>query len=288
MCGIVGIWNQPDVDTVARMTQSVASRGPDGLDWVTRNNSSLGASRLAIVGDPKASPVFLDPSTGISVLLNGEIYNAKSLRAELASNGIGFWSDLESEVVAKLFRIHGPAFAKLLKGMFAIAILDNGRLTLARDKFGIKPMYYVDQGDKVVFGSEIKAVLEHPGVSRSLDLSALEESMVFGYVFSPDKTLLRGIRQVEPGTVAEFAVNERRLHRFCELPKARYQGENEPIPYDEAVAMLRETLIRTMDLLLNHGGDDKGIYLSGGLDSTILTLISRNHTWPPNHDIHPR
>jgi asparagine synthase (glutamine-hydrolysing) len=240
-----------------------------------RDNNSLGASRLAMVGDPEASPVFFDPSIGVSVLLNGEIYNAKDLRTDLASRGIAFRSDLESEVVAKLYNLHGLAFAKLLKGMFAIAIVDKNRLILARDKFGIKPMYYADQGDRVIFASEIKAVLEHPALSPRLDKSALQESMVFGYVYSPDKTLFEGIRQVEPGTVLEFAINERRVHRFWRLPEARYQGENEPLRYDNAVARLREIIIETMDLLLHHGDHSTGIYLSGGLDSTILTLVSR-------------
>lgn len=275
MCGIVGIWNQQDAETIARMTRSVASRGPDSIDWTVRDNNSLGASRLAIVGDPDASAIFCDPSTGISVLLNGEIYNADDLRRRLSLRGIVFSSDLESEVVAKLYSLHGVGFAELLKGMFAVAILDNGRLILVRDRFGIKPMYYSDQGDKVVFGSEIKALLKHPDVITRLDTSALQESMVFGYVYSEDKTLFKGIRQVEPGTVAEFAPNERGLRRFWELPRAWYQRERDLLPYDDAVAQLKEIIIQAMDLLLHHGNDPKGIYLSGGLDSTIITLVSQ-------------
>jgi asparagine synthase (glutamine-hydrolysing) len=276
MCGIVGIWNQQDEATIARMARSIASRGPDGIDWVVRDNNSLGASRLSIVGDPKASAIYFDPLTGVSVLLNGEIYNVNELRGQLLSRGIVFHSDLESEVVAKLYQIHGLAFAKLLKGMFAIAIVGRDRLVLSRDKFGIKPMCYVDHGDSVVFGSEIKALLEHPNSSDQLDISVLQQSIVFGYVYAEDKTLFGGIRQVEPGTVAEFAINERHIHRFWQLPQARYQKETEVLPYQEAVARLREVIIETMDLLLHHGDDSKGIYLSGGLDSTILTLVAQN------------
>jgi len=276
MCGIVGIWNQQDEATVARMAWSIASRGPDGIDWVVRDSNSLGASRLSIVGDPKASAIYFDPLTGVSVLLNGEIYNVNELRGQLLSRGIVFHSDLESEVVAKLYQIHGLAFAKLLKGMFAIAIVGRDWLVLSRDKFGIKPMYYVDHGDSVVFGSEIKALLEHPNSSAQLDISALQQSIVFGYVYAEDKTLFEGIRQVEPGTVAEFAINKRHIHRFWQLPQARYQKESEVLPYHDAVARLREVIIETMDLLLHHGNDSKGIYLSGGLDSTILTLVAQN------------
>jgi asparagine synthase (glutamine-hydrolysing) len=276
MCGIVGIWNQQDEATVARMAQSIASRGPDGIDWIVRDNNSLGASRLSIVGDPKASAIYFDPLTGVSVLLNGEIYNVNELRNQLVSRGIVFHSNLESEVIAKLYQIYGLAFAKLLKGMFAIAIVGRDRLVLARDKFGIKPIYYVDHGDSVAFASEIKALLEHPNVSTQLDISALQQSIVFGYVYAEDKTLFEGIHQVEPGTVAEFAINKRHIHRFWQLPQVRYQKETEVLSYHDAIAGLRETIIGTMDLLLHHGGDSKGIYLSGGLDSTILTLVAQN------------
>ncbi|GAH00205.1 unnamed protein product, partial [marine sediment metagenome] len=101
MCGIVGIWNQPDEATVVKMAQAVAHRGPDGLTCMTQDNSSLGASRLAIVGDPSATPVFCDIETNVAVLLNGEIYNVDALRTQLAANGIIFHTNLESEVIAK-------------------------------------------------------------------------------------------------------------------------------------------------------------------------------------------
>jgi len=276
MCGLVGIWNQQDAEAVAKMVQCVASRGPDGIDWVVSDNNSLGASRLAIVGEPDASAIFCDPVNGIYVLLNGEIYNADDLRNQLTAQGIVFHSGLESEVIAKLYQVHGLDFAKLLKGMFAIAIVERDRLALARDKFGIKPMYYIELGERVVFSSEIKALLEHPDVSAQLDISSLQESMVFGYVYSEDKTLFEGIRQIEPGTVAEFTADNRYIRRFWELPKARYQVEREVLPYCDAVAHLREVIIETMDLLLHHGNDSKGIYLSGGLDSTVLTLVAKN------------
>ena len=142
MCGITGIWNEVDEATVATMTRSVAHRGPDGLLWATRGNSSYGGSRLAIVGDPTAPAFFYDAEADSVVLLNGEIYNVQSLRTQLAANGARFDTDLEAEVVAKLYAMHGLNFAKFLKGMFAIAVLDSHRLVLARDRFGIKPLLY--------------------------------------------------------------------------------------------------------------------------------------------------
>jgi len=275
MCGIVGIWNQTDEKVVRKMAQSVAHRGPDGLTCVTQDNSSLGASLLAIVGDPSATPVFCDIETNVAVLLNGEIYNVDALRTQLAANGIIFHTNLESEVIAKLYVHYGLGFAERLKGMFAVVILDGDQLLLTRDRFGIKPLYYAELGAKVIFGSEIKALLAHPSISPQLNIAALQESMVFGYIYSADKTLFQGIQQVEPGTVVNFCEGKRSVQKFGELPQARYQDEGEHPKYQTAIAQLREHLIETMDLLLRHGDHPMGIYLSGGLDSTILTLVAR-------------
>ncbi len=275
MCGIVGIWNQSDKAIVAKMAQSVAHRGPDGLNWLTMDNSSLGASRLVIVGDPDSPAVFYDPETNIAVLLNGEIYNIGALRTELAAAGCMFHTNLESEVAAKLYAYHGLDFAARLKGMFAIAILDGNRLVLARDRFGIKPLYYASMGQKVLFGSEIKAILAHPKVRARLCLPALQEIAVFGYIFSPDKTLFEGILQVEPGTVVVFSEDGRSIVKFWQAPKASYFDEKCHLDYSTAVIQLRKLIIETMDLLLSHGDHPVGIYLSGGLDSTILTLVAR-------------
>lgn len=275
MCGIVGIWNQPDEATVVKMAYAVAHRGPDGLGYMTNDNCSLGVSRLAIVGDPAAPAVFCDPETNVAVLLNGEIYNVDALRTQLAATGIVFHTNLESEVVAKLYVHHGLGFAERLKGMFAVVILDGDRLLLTRDRFGIKPLYYADLGEKVIFGSEIKALLAHPSISPQLNIAALQESMVFGYVYSADKTLFQGIQQVAPGTVVAFCRGKRFIQKFWELPQARYQDEGEHPKYQTAIAQLKEHLIETMDLLLRHGDHPMGIYLSGGLDSTILTLVAR-------------
>jgi len=276
MCGITGIWNQSDEATVAEMARSVAYRGPDGLDWLTTGNSSLGASRLAIVGGSDASAIFRDPETNITVLLNGEIYNVGALRAELKALGCIFHTDLESEVVAKLYNHYGLDFPIHLKGMFAVAIVDDDRLVLARDRFGIKPLYHAHAGQKVLFGSEIKAILVHPEVTAKLNISALEEITVFGYIFSLDETLFEGISQVEPGTVVVFSEGAKRVSKFWQAPEASYFDQEYHLDYSAATTQLRQQVIETMDLLLSHGGHPIGIYLSGGLDSTILTLVARS------------
>ena len=276
MCGITGIWNQSDKELVAKMARSVAHRGPDGLDSLIIANSSLGASRLAIMGKPDASAIFYDTETKIAVLLNGEIYNLRELRAKLIATGYVFHTDLESEVVAKLYTHYGTDFAECLKGMFAIAILDGNRLLLARDRFGVKPLYYASVGRKVVFGSEIKSILTHPEITAQLHIPALEEITVFGYVFSPDKTLFEGIVQVEPGTIVTFSEDGRSVTKFWQAPEASYFDPEHHLDYSTAVIQLRKLIIETMDLLLSHRNHPAGLYLSGGLDSTILALVARN------------
>lgn len=276
MCGIVGMWDQLDEELVANMARSVAHRGPDGLDWLTVGNNSVGASRLAIVGDPSASAIFYDPQTNVAVMLNGEIYNIGTLRGDLARNGYTFHTDLESEVVLQLYRQHGLNFAARLQGMFAIAILDGNRLVLARDRFGIKPLYYAHAGKKVLFGSEIKAILAHPDVTASLSVPALDEISVFGYVHSLDKTLIEGVLQVEPGTVVVFSEDGQASLKFWQAPRATYFHQERHLDFSTAASQLRHLIVKAMDALLSHGDHPIGIYLSGGLDSTILTLVARN------------
>jgi asparagine synthase (glutamine-hydrolysing) len=276
MCGITGIWNQCDEASIAKMAQSIAHRGPDGLDWVIADNSSLGASRLAIVGNPNASAIFHDQQTNVTTMLNGEIYNVRELRSELVAAGFLFHTDLEAEVVAKLYAHYGMDFAERLQGMFAIAMLDGNRLVLARDRFGIKPLYYINAGQKVIFGSEIKSILVHPDITARLHIPALEEITVFGYVFSPDKTLFEGIIQVQPGTVLMFSKDGQSIKRFWQAPEASYFEPKHHLDYSTAVVELRRLIIKSMDLLLAHGKSPVGLYLSGGLDSTILALVARH------------
>jgi len=275
MCGIVGILNQSDGQIVMKMAQSVAHRGPDGLNSLTTESNSLGASRLAILGDPLASAIFCDAETNVAVMLNGEIYNIEALRQDLTAAGCVFHTELESEVIAELYKRDGLDFPAQLKGMFAIAILDGNQLILARDRFGIKPLYYARIGQRVLFGSEIKAILVHPEFKAKLCLAAVEEINVFGYIYSPDKTLFDGITQVEPGTLVTFSKDKQICKRFWQAPQASYFNPTCHMDFPDAASRLRDLIIKTVDLLLSHGDHAVGVYLSGGLDSTTLVLVAR-------------
>ena len=276
MCGITGIWNQSDEAIVASMARSVAHRGPDGLDWTVIGNNSFGASRLAIIGNPDASAIFHDLESNTVLMLNGEIYNIESIRSELGMTGCAFQTGLEPEVLFRLYRRDGLDFINKLKGMFAIVIADDNRLVLARDRFGIKPLYYANLSNRVLFGSEMKAILEHPEFIASLNLSALEEITVFGYVYSPDRTLFEGINQVEPGSLLVCTREKQESKRYWQAPEAEYFNPERHLDYPSAVSQLRTLIIESMDNILSHGNHPFGIYLSGGIDSTILTLVARN------------
>ncbi len=139
---------------------------------------------------------------------------------------------------------------------------------------GIKPLYYAHVDDSVAFGSEIKALLELPGVSRDLDMQSLEELCVFGYVYAADRTLLSSVRQVPPGCTVSFSPQGTRVSRYWEPRPAHYLAEDD-MPYDKAVRELHDCVVNALAGIASHGHHPLGIYLSGGIDSSILTLVLR-------------
>lgn len=276
MCTIVVTFNEKEPDTLRAMALAVSHRGPDSFETWTNDRHGIAACRLSIFGDKDASMIYEDPATGLIVLLNGEIYNYEDLWRDLAKQG--FWpaTDLEAELIARLYALHGTGFASLLKGMFAVTILDGSNLVLVRDRFGIKPLYYCQSGKTTLVCSEIKGILIHPNVSPILNVAALEETFVFGYVCSREETFFLGIKQVLPGTV--ISMNSSRVvatSNFGGLPAAHYLngrfGDDYPAAVQETKHLLREAVQR----MFQHGDMEKGLYLSGGVDSTIVAYIAR-------------
>lgn len=249
--------------------------------WTNERHGAAGC-RLSIFGDQDAPMIFQDPDTGQIVLLNGEIYNYHSLWKDLSKQGYHPRTKLEAELVARLYQIHGLEFAGRLKGMFAIAIVDDSQLILARDRFGIKPLYHTKVGKSVLVCSEIKGILCHPKVSPILNTAALEETRVFGYVHSQDETFFHGIKQVSPGTVISFdcdgLISE---ERFGDLPQARYLNGHSGYDYLTAVQETRRRFIQAAERMFEHGSTEKGLYLSGGIDSTTLACVARRELGYP-------
>jgi asparagine synthase (glutamine-hydrolysing) len=274
MCSIVVTFNESNLGTLTAMADAVKHRGPDSMEIWPAGSHGVAACRLSIFGDPDATMTYLDAESGAVVLLNGEIYNYEDLWNQLSANGERRTSDLETELIARLYKIHGVDFARYLKGMFSIVILTGDKLVLARDRFGIKPLYYKPIGHKVVVCSEIKGILQHPDVTAVLDHTALEETRVFGYVVDQELTFFKGVRQVKPGSTTVFsndgAVDTKDYGSF---PAAHYDGAGSD--YQAACRDVREKMIAAVEKLFNHGTMDKGIYLSGGLDSSTIALVAR-------------
>jgi asparagine synthase (glutamine-hydrolysing) len=258
------------------MAESIRHRGPDSFEILENSRHGVAGCRLSIFGDSDESMIYTDPVTGHIILLNGEIYNYDDLWRDLAVKGIQRRSNLEAELIARLYELHGLDFAGHLKGMFAIAILDGQRLILARDRFGIKPLHYAKSGRSILVSSEIKGILSHPRITPVLDRLALEETRVFGYVTDPEVTFFEGIRQIRPGTVTAFSDDGRaETKRFGVLPSARFLNGNDFPDYEEACAQVRDHVIKAVERMYRHGQMEKGIYLSGGVDSTTMALVAK-------------
>ncbi len=216
MCGFAGIarfdGNLVDSTLLERMTRIIAHRGPDGerVKLLARGQVGLGFRRLAILD---LHPVGMQPMSNedgsVWVVFNGEIYNHAELRQRLVARGHTFASRTDTEVLVHLWEEEGPELVHSLRGMFAFAIWDNRSRTLclARDRMGIKPLFYAEDRHALRFGSELKVLLEDASVERELDPRALDAYLAQNYVAAP-ATLLRSVRQLEPGERVVYRMQE--------------------------------------------------------------------------------
>ena len=281
MCGIVGVLNfdgEPvDADLLERMTDAVAHRGPDGEGYYFGNGIGFGHRRLAIIdlSDAARQPM---PNERGDVLLtyNGEIYNFQELRAELESAGHRFRSATDSEVIVHGYEQWGDECVTRLNGMFAFGLWDAGarRLLLARDRYGIKPLYYWRDRSSVLFANEIKALLAHPRVSVSVDPHALLEYFTFQNIFT-DRTLFAGIRMLGAGQVMaigpEGSVGCRTYWDY------HFREPDAPLDdHREYTEELQRLFVQAVNRQLVSDAP-VGAYLSGGMDSGGITAVAARH-----------
>ncbi len=282
MCGIAGIVRTDgrpvDRDVLARMSERLVHRGPDqaGL-WTDGRGTGLAARRLAVV-DPEGSPQPLaSPDGSLRLVFNGEVYNYRRLRRDLAARGHTFATRGDAEVVLSLWEERGEGLLDALDGMFALALWDGRRrrLMLARDRLGQKPLYWWHGPTGLAFASEIDALLAWADAPRVPDPSALVAFLRFGYVPAPG-TGFRGIRKLPPGHVLAFDAAEGRLdgpRRWWDIPR----GPTEPGVPDEAWReRVRETLSEAVRPRL-AADRPLGVLLSGGLDSSIVAALAAEH-----------
>jgi asparagine synthase (glutamine-hydrolysing) len=257
------------------MTNALAHRGPDGAGAFVDGPVGLGHRRLSILDLSSAGQQPMASASGRAVLTyNGEIYNFQSLRLELQALGHRFVSQTDTEVLLYAYEAWGESCLARLNGMFAFAIWDNYRqfLFLARDRFGVKPLYYTIQDNAFVFASEIKAILAHPCVSARLCPDALGEYFTFQNVFS-DRTLFDGIKLLPGGcrlTVSANAPSPILQHRFWDY---RFQPETIVETKEEASERLYGLFEQAVTRQL-VSDVPVGSYLSGGLDSGSITGVA--------------
>ena len=279
MCGLAGVIRadgQPiAVGTVAKMAASIAHRGPDSDGVWAEGPVGLGHRRLSIIDlTPSAHQPMTNETGHLVIVYNGEVYNFQSLRMELETAGHRFHSHSDTEVVLHAYEEWGEGCLERFDGMFAFAIWDKRtkRLFAARDRFGVKPLYWFFDGAKLIFGSEIKAILAYPGVRRAVSLPALNEYFTFQNIFS-DLTLFDGIRLLPPGSSLTFDVESGKdpvLRRYWDYD---FSSPLQNIDSEEASGEVRRlfTAAVTRQLVSDV---PVGCYLSGGMDSGSIAAVA--------------
>ncbi|MBW3570229.1 MAG: asparagine synthase (glutamine-hydrolyzing) [Gemmatimonadetes bacterium] len=278
MCGITGILNLDgspvSVPVLQRMTDAVRHRGPDGDGIWTDSSLGFGHRRLSIIDLSPLGHQPMQSADGSLVLTyNGEIYNFQNLRVELEARGHAFRSRTDTEVLLAAWAEWGEACVNRLNGMFAFALWDARRRTLflVRDRYGVKPLYYWFRGPHLLFGSEVKALLQHPAVSASVCVPALNEYFSFQNVFS-DLTLFDGVKLLPPATILSVRAGDPetlRTRRYWD-----YDFSEDPsLDEEECVEELHRLFEQAVQRQL-VADVEVGSYLSGGIDSGSVTCIS--------------
>ncbi|MDD5090991.1 MAG: asparagine synthase-related protein [Candidatus Wallbacteria bacterium] len=258
------------------MLDTILHRGPDGN---TVNNfpwGTLGFCRLNIFGKDGINQPAVSDDGKTAVLFNGEIYNFSSLKELLPAKQL---INDEAELILQLYQQFGTDCFKKLKGMFAIVILAPDKIILARDPLGIKPLVYETRGHELHFASEIKALLKTRATKPEIDIDSLAETSVLGFIFSLDKTMFQGINQVIPGSILTFDGKNSTVEKYY-LPQPSFYG-SESWETPETVERFRDLMESAAQLYLSHSKTSQAIYLSGGLDSTLMALFLQENAGTP-------
>jgi len=271
MCGLTGYLGPGALaeGVLARMTRSLAHRGPDDERTFRGGPVALGFRRLSVI-DLEGSPQPMStPDGDLTCVFNGEIYNFAALRQKLEARGHAFRTEGDTEVLLYAYREYRDAMLAHLQGMFAFALWDRpaGRLLVARDHLGVKPLYYHWDGTTLVFGSELKALLQHPGVRREIDLDALGLYLESQYIPSP-KSIYRHVRKLEPGHALVVEGGKLSLQAYW---RPDYSAKFR-LSEDEALARLEAELRRSVQSML-VADVPLGSFLSGGVDSSVVSAL---------------
>lgn len=301
MCGIAGAtWSEDgepiSAETLQRMTDVLAHRGPDdsGTYFSPQNGTGPGAAlghrRLSIIDLAGGGQPLCNEDESIWIAFNGEIYNYRELRPELESQGHRFRTDGDTETIVHLYEQYGVDCLRKLRGMFAFALWDDRRkrLFLARDRLGQKPLFYREEPGRLSFGSELKSLLQIPGAPRELDHRAVDAYLTYQYVPHPD-CILSGYRKLPPGRFAVYENGRLEVRRYWSPPFDGSAGDwyaADDVDANQPAERWREELhaALTEAVRLRLRSDvPLGAFLSGGIDSTIITGLMQRLSETPVH-----
>jgi asparagine synthase (glutamine-hydrolysing) len=276
MCGIVGILKFDPNATVEearlkRMRDVLRHRGPDEEGLMLSASAGFGHRRLSIIDIAGGKQPMANPDKSVWITFNGEIYNFKELRADLEAGGYHFVTQSDTEVILRAYEVYGEECVDKLRGMFAFAIWDKNRskLFLARDRLGIKPLYYAITGKEVLFASEIKAILDAGSIQAELNTAILPEFLATRFSAGAE-TFFKGIRKLLPGRTLSWSPEQGfQGRRYWRLPSTMTKsGET----FEECARTVRESLEQAVSSHL-VGDVPVGLFLSGGIDSTALAAL---------------
>lgn len=276
MCGICGEirfdGSAPSVAAVATMADVLAPRGPDASGVVVRGHVGFGHRRLRILDlSEKSQQPMIDTDLGLTIVFNGCIYNFRALRAELEQQGYRFFSDGDTEVIIKAWHAWGEKCVSRFHGMFAFAIheRDSGRVILARDRFGIKPLYLAEADGALRFASTLPALVKTGGVDTSIDRIALQHYMSFHAVVPPPRTILNGVRKLPPATLRVYERDGAFEDTHYWNPPYRRRAVDRGVSREE----WRDRVLDALRLAVKRrmiSDVPVGVLLSGGVDSSLI------------------
>jgi asparagine synthase (glutamine-hydrolysing) len=275
MCGIFGYFDRRskslDTKTILELGRRLEHRGPDDSGVFIDEGVAIGNQRLSIIDVEGGHQPFYSDDQNVVVVQNGEIYNYIELREELEQSGAVFKTKCDTEVILKLYEMYGLPFVDKLNGMFAIAIYDKNekKLSLVRDRLGIKPLYVHDNGKRLVFASEIKSILA-AGVEKEINYRAIDYLFTLNWIPAPE-TIFKGIHHLLPGYLMQISTGETREVKWWDLANQHPEEKSEQDCISEIAGLLDDSVRLRM-----RSDVPFGAFLSGGVDSSsIVSMMSR-------------
>lgn len=279
MCGIFGfssIDDERNHELAKRMMYSLRHRGPENTNYEILSDYVMGHTLLSFVKIGHNQQPLLDSNKETMVVFNGEIYNYEEIYSHLIKKGVTFKHRTDTEVILSLYKCYGTDFIEYIKGMFAIAIYDKqqDRIVLARDPLGKKPLYYYAEKNVTVFASELTSILLHPNIQNKLNLKAIQQYLIYNSVPAP-YSMYHNIKKVNPGSIViicKDCTKEKKYWRYPIFHGSAFNHVND----DEIYEILHHSFSDAVKIRLNNMGGKVGIFLSGGIDSSLVAKYAKS------------